>query len=417
MNIRWLASLLVFLIAGLGSSVLAGAAQFPQDATFTTLITTPRPIEGLTGDNSGNLYVGGSSVPITLPPPCPIWQINLQNPSLQVVGNVPAAVTPAGACAFTGITFDAVGNLYQADGTAGRIYTFKPNAGSPPDATIFAQGAPGTNGLAFDRDGNLWTSDGVTGQGRVWKITGPGANCTPGQEVNCAEVFRIQPMRNGTALGGDISTIPTANQPTQGVGRSANTFPHTVAGGNPQDLVANGIAFNHQGDMFIIDTARGALWKVQFDRHGTLQSPVGCDTTFTDNTLCLSNVFLAHPILEGGDGIALDVAGNIWADANERDAVAVVTKDGRVTEIFRNPLNSALLRNSADTAEGNTHILEFPTSPFISGKVFCTANSDGNRRDNFPNTGGEVNPAGPDIGKISCMDQELTIQGLPLPVR
>ena len=58
MNLRWLASLLACLIAGLGSSVLAGAAQFPQDATFTTLITTPRPIEGLTGDNSGNLYVG-----------------------------------------------------------------------------------------------------------------------------------------------------------------------------------------------------------------------------------------------------------------------------------------------------------------------------------------------------------------------
>ena len=281
----------------------------------------------------------------------------------------------------------------------------------------FAQGAPGTNGLAFDRDGNLWTGDGVTGQGRVWKITGPGANCGTLPPVNCAEVFRIQPMRNGTALGGDISTIPTANQPTQGVGRSANTFPHTVAGGNPQDLVANGIAFNHQGDMFIIDTARGALWKVQFDRHGTLQSPVGCDTTFTDNTLCLSNVFVAHPILEGGDGIALDVAGNIWVDANERNAVAVVTKDGRVAEVFRNPVNASGLRSSADPSVGNNHILEFPTSPFLSGKTFCTANSDLNRRDNSPNTAGEINPAGPGIGKISCMDQELTIQGLPLPVR
>ncbi len=41
MNLRWLASLLTCLIVGLGSSVLAGAAQFPQDATFTTLITTP----------------------------------------------------------------------------------------------------------------------------------------------------------------------------------------------------------------------------------------------------------------------------------------------------------------------------------------------------------------------------------------
>jgi sugar lactone lactonase YvrE len=412
MNIRWLGSLLVFLIAGLGSSALAGPPQFPENPTFTTLITTPRAIEGLTGDGVNNLYTGGSGNA-----PCPIWQINLHSPSLTVVGNVPAAVTPAGTCAFTGITFDAVGNLYQADGTAGRIYTFKPNAGSPPDATIFAQGVPGTNGVAFDRDGNLWTSDGVTGQGRVWKITGPGANCGTSPAVNCAEVFRIQPMRNGTALGGDISTIPTANQPTQGVGRSANTFPHTAAGGNPQDLVANGIAFNHEGDMFVIDTARGALWKVQFDRQGNLQSPTGCDTTFTDNTLCLSNVFVAHPILEGGDGIALDVAGNIWADANERNAVAIVTKDGRVAEVFRNPVNASGLRNSADPSVGNNHILEFPTSPFITGKLFCTANSDGNRRDNFPNTGGQVNPTGTDIGKISCMDQELTIQGLPLPVR
>src|SRR5206468_1579544 len=311
MNIRWLASLLACLIVGLGSSVLAGAAQFPQDATFTTLITTPRPIEGLTGDNSGNLYVGGSSVPITLPPPCPIWQINLQNPSLQVVGNVPAAVTPAGACAFTGITFDAVGNLYQADGTAGRIYTFKPNAGSPPDATIFAQGAPGTNGLAFDEDGNLWTSDGVTDQGRVWKITGDGANCTPPNPINCVEVFRIQPMANEVNLvsgvggvGRDVRALPpgvilvtatTRNAELNTVCPAPFTTPCALGS---QPLVANGLAFNKKGDLFNIDTARGALWKIEFDRNGNLKSPTGCDTTFTANTLCLSNVFVAHPILE-----------------------------------------------------------------------------------------------------------------------
>jgi len=33
---------------------------FRQPATFTTLITTPRAIEGLTGDNDGNHYLGGS---------------------------------------------------------------------------------------------------------------------------------------------------------------------------------------------------------------------------------------------------------------------------------------------------------------------------------------------------------------------
>ena len=436
MNLRWLASLLVCLIAGLGSSVLAGAAQFPQDATFTTLITTPRPIEGLTGDGVNNLYIGGSGAT-----PCPIWQINIHKPSLVVVGNVPTNIgaTAIASCAFTGIAFDAAGNLYQADGTAGRIYRIlKPNSTSPPDATIFAQGAPGTNGLAFDEDGNLWTSDGVTGQGRVWKITGDGANCTPPNPINCVEVFRIQPMANEVNLvsgvggvGRDVRALPpgvilvtatTRNAELNTVCPAPFTTPCALGS---QPLVANGLAFNKKGDLFNIDTARGALWKIEFDRNGNLKSPTGCDTTFTANTLCLSNVFVAHPILEGGDGIALDKDENIWVDANERNAVAVVTKNGEVFEIFRNPVNlpnpvgfGVGLRNAGDqNGVGNDHILEFPTSPFLTGKLFCTSMSDGNRRDNSPNTGGEIVPGTAILGKISCMDQELKIPGLLLLVR
>jgi DNA-binding beta-propeller fold protein YncE len=218
-------------------------------------------------------------------------------------------------------------------------------------------------------------------------------------------------MRNGTALGGDISVIDTSAEPTQGVGRQARTFPHTAAGGNPQDLVANGIAFDHEGNMFVADTARGAIWLVEFDRRGDIKSKMGCDETFTANTLCLSNIFVAHPFLEGADGIALDRAENIWVDANERNAVAVVSRKGDVSEVFRNPVQSSGLRNIGP--------LELPTSPFLHGKEFCTANSDGNRRDNFPNSAGEINSGGPvgARGKISCMDQELKIPGLPLPVR
>jgi sugar lactone lactonase YvrE len=187
---------------------------------------------------------------------------------------------------------------------------------------------------------------------------------------------------------------------------------------NPQNLVANGLAFTEDGDLYIADTARGAIWKVEFDRRGKLKSRTGCDTTFTPNTLCLENVFVAHPSLEGTDGIALDRAGNIWNSANERNAIVVVTKHQRVVEVFRNPVNAALLRNSADPAVGDNHILELPTSPFLLGKLFCTANSDGDRRDNSPRAAGEINGgAGAERGKISCMDQALEIPGLPLPVR
>src|SRR5262249_46141563 len=79
---------------------------FPKDASFTTLITTPRAIEGLTGDNHRNLYVGGSGTP-----PCPVWQINLNKPDLTPVGLVVPISPPAPSpnCAFTGIAFDDAG--------------------------------------------------------------------------------------------------------------------------------------------------------------------------------------------------------------------------------------------------------------------------------------------------------------------
>jgi streptogramin lyase len=185
--------------------------------------------------------------------------------------------------------------------------------------------------------------------------------------------------------------------------------------------VANGVAFTPDGDLYVADTARGAIWKVEFDRRGNLKSKTGCDTTFTANTLCLDNVFVAHPFLEGTDGIALDRAGNIWNSANERNAIVVVTRNRDVIEIFRTPVNAAGLRNSADPAVGNNHILEFPTSPVLAGKRFCTSQSDGDRRDNSPRAAGEVNGGATDAvtprGKISCMDQALEIPGLPLPVR
>jgi hypothetical protein len=398
--------------------------RFPRNATFTTHATTPLAIEGLTADDAGNLYTTGRA---TSPALCPVWRIpgptlTMTAPPLTIVGFIP---NPA-ACNPSGIAFDAAGDLYIADAAgAGTVWRLTPSATVQPTATAFATGVPGTNGLAFDRDGNLWTGDGTTGNGRVWKI-GPAGGICVGAFTGCVEAFRIQPMRNSTALGGDIAG--------NGVGRQARTFPPgtltitvpaspnptvvTPAGG--QDLVANGLAFTPDGDLYVADTARGAIWKVEFDRRGNLKSKTGCDTTFADNTLCLDNVFVAHPYLEGTDGIALDRAGNIWNSANERNAIVVVTRHRDVVEIFRNPPNNAGLRNSADTADGNRRILEFPTSPVLIGRNFCTSQSDGDRRDNSPRSAGEVDGGATDTltprGKISCMGQKLDIPGLRLPV-
>jgi sugar lactone lactonase YvrE len=402
------------LTATLITVPLLGDAQFPENPSFTTVSITPLAIEGLTGDDDGILYTTGRAA---VPTRCPVWRIDAGSGTLVSpvqIGSIPNAA----GCNPSGITRDAAGSFYVADGNpgGGTGAIWKLTAADMNPTVAFATGVPGTNGIAFDRAGNLWTGDGTTGQGRVWRISPQGV---------VAEVFRVQPMRNGTSLGGLV--------PGDGVGRQVRSFPPgtltitvpasatptvvTPAGG--QDLVANGVAFDNDGDMFIADTARGAIWRVQFDHRGHLTSPVGCDTTFAPDTLCLSNVFVAHPLLEGTDGFALDRAGNIWNAANERNAIVVVTKHRDVVEIFRNPPNAAHLRNSADPAVGNDHILETPTSPFLSGRLFCVAQSDGNRRDNSPNSPGEVNAGGPvgTRGKVSCMDQPLKIPGLSLPVR
>jgi hypothetical protein len=57
-------------------------------------------------------------------------------------------------------------------------------------------------------------------------------------------------------------------------------------------------------------------------------------------------VFVAHPYLEGVDGIALDRAGNIWGAANERNTIVVVASRTRVVEFFLNqPDEQTQLRN------------------------------------------------------------------------
>jgi hypothetical protein len=226
-----------------------------------------------------------------------------------------------------------------------------------------------------------------------------------------AEMFRVQPMVNEVNLvdgvggvGRDPRALPPGTVTVTPTGRAAaNTL-------GSQHLVANGLAFSADGTLFVGDTARGAIWKVEFDESGRVRSPVGCDTTFTANTLCLDNIVVAHPYLDGADGIALDRAGTIWVAVNERNAIVAVTARGRVVEVARNePAPATRLRNEGP--------LEFPTSPFLNARTLCLAHSDGSRRDNFPNSGGEVGPEGPELAKISCLDQRLDDPGLPLPVR
>jgi sugar lactone lactonase YvrE len=229
-------------------------------------------------------------------------------------------------------------------------------------------------------------------------------------------MFRIQPMANDVNLdasgiggvGRDVRTLPSGTITTNPVPPTAPRTAANTAGSQP--LVANGLAFDDDGDLIVSDTARGALWKVNLGHSSNVRSRMDCDATFTAKTLCLENILVAHPLLEGADGIVLDRAGNIWVDANERNAVVVVDRNGRnVREVFRNTPDAATkLRNGGP--------LEFNTSPVILDRRLCTANLDANRRDNAPNSAGEIATPSQPLGKISCTDQRLPVPGARLPV-
>ena len=355
--------------AGFGAAVAQGDGDGPRplrpDARWTTVFKVPAGvgIEGLTADRRGELYTAGRAPAGS---PCPVFRI--RDGVSAVVGNLAAPCGPAG------LAFGPDGRLYVTN--TDHIDVLKPDERTPPTATLFAGGVPGANGVAWDKDGALWVSDGGTAQGRVWRI---------GRDRVATEVFRVQPLANTVLPGGvgrDVRGLPPGEITITDSSRQAsNTL-------GSQHIVANGLAFGRDGTLYVADTARGAIWRVYLDGHGRVRSPMGCDTTFTPDTLCLDDVWVQHPYLEGADGIVLDGDDNVYAAANERNAVTVVTRRGEVREFFRNPLAASRLRDEGP--------LEFPTSPVLVGRKLCLTSSDGARRDNFPNAPGEG-------AKVSCV--------------
>jgi len=359
--------MLVVVLTGVAAFIAfdAAAGKPPSGsdaATWTTVLKSPFVLEGLTAGDDGNLY---TALRNAAPAPCQVVRVSPQNTDpingYTVVGLIPQPCSP------NGLAFGPDGALYIAGAGPQRdmIVRVVPNAAAPQVATPYATHVPTPNGLVFDRDGNLWSTDGGNGAGIVYR-TPPGGG-------DGVEAFRVPALLNG-----------------RGIGRSAGTVP-----GGAWTIVGNGILFTPDGDMLVADTARGAVWHVAFDSHGSVTSPEGCDTTYPADTLCLENVFVQHPYLEGLDGIVLDRSGRIWGAANERNAIVTIEKNGAVAEFFRNPVSPDGLRNAGP--------LETPASPVVLGHTFCVAQTDAARRDNSPNTSGEVVNG----GKVSCLDEQI----------
>src|SRR5215212_11096175 len=77
----------------------------PASATWTTVLKSTLGIEGLTGDDAGNLYVaargGGAS--------CPVWRVDSGGPENQAPVTVGSMAPP---CNPSGLAFGPDGRLY-----------------------------------------------------------------------------------------------------------------------------------------------------------------------------------------------------------------------------------------------------------------------------------------------------------------
>jgi hypothetical protein len=398
MSHRWVSEMSLCCAALLGVMVQAQnmddarGFSWVGSAIPTTLATLANDSEGLTVDpETGLLYVaeapdaGGD---------CYVRSLTLSG-VVTTVGVVPRI--SGAACSPRGLEFRG-GLLYIADqgaGAVGWVFEMDPATGQ---ATLFASGVPGANGLAFDSHGHLWITDSLRGLGRVFR--------RHGSTGVVAEQFRVPPVANGTAYGGLVSSPSTS-----GVGRQIINVP---LGTQPEvRQVANGVAIVGRGTgatLYVADTARGALWAVDLDEYGdVVPGQTGCNPTLQPNTLCEEHILVVHPRLEGADGIWVDLDGSLWVAANSRQGIAHVDRQGRVTELFRNPVNTQLLRSSADTPDGDTHILEFPSNAVIVPAIgsaharrLCVTSLDRPGRDNWPGTVGEIGGPGRPRGKVSC---------------
>jgi len=273
-------------------------------------------VESITADKEGRLYlpdrVTGNILRVDPKSPKPVVVARIEGREIK------GKKVNADA---SGLAFNQQGDLFIAVGPFSevvRIRTAELSVQKPGTAQTFATGTEGANGIVFDKQGNLYVSGGRSGI-----------------------VYRVGP--NGGAAQRAVQIEPHTRKLPDGKTEQAN--------------VANGLEFDSKGTLYVADTARGAIWKVEIQPDGKSGKPV---------------LLVQSPLLEGADGLAFDGRGKLWVAANERNAVVTVTVDGKAQEVAKN---------------GSQGPLEFPSAIVFVGQTAYISNFDTPRRDNMDANG------------------------------
>jgi sugar lactone lactonase YvrE len=228
-------------------------------------------------------------------------------------------------------------------------------------------------GIALDHRGDVFVS--VSPLGDVWKIP-PGTSTphpfghvdgiTPGSDFG---LLGLAVDVQGNVYGAVQSADPAAN----GVWRfdrrtgDATRLPGTQAIG-----IANGLAFDHNGNLYITDSAAGAIWRVPWGGSASIWAqdpalagdgslhlgvPLGANgIAVRHRTLTVTNTeqhtILSIPTsdpsairvvatLSGNpDGVAMDVHGDAYVAVNLANTIAKISPSGSVSVVASgNPLD------------------------------------------------------------------------------
>ncbi|MDP9252908.1 MAG: SMP-30/gluconolactonase/LRE family protein [Chloroflexota bacterium] len=230
--------------------------------------------EGIAADDRGRIYASSLNFGAATGP-ANICVLSLGGRIVDVISVSPA--TAGGVAKLLGMIFVPGEGLYVGDMGGGRVLRINVRTHA---ATTIATGFGAPNAFARDRAGNLWVSDSFPGT-----------------------ITRIAPNGATTVFGYPTQLAPLATE-------------------NPP-FGANGLAFDRDEHfLYVAMTARDQVFRIAY-QGGSL----GAISLFKQGT--------NGGALDGADGIAFDVKGNLYVCSNQSDEVAVLSPSGAVIAEYR----------------------------------------------------------------------------------
>ncbi|HKY50578.1 MAG TPA: SMP-30/gluconolactonase/LRE family protein [Candidatus Limnocylindria bacterium] len=229
--------------------------------------------EGIAVDPRGNVYASSLNFGATSGPA----NICVLDRRGEIVDVISVAPVSGGVARLLGMLYVHGEGLYVGDIGGGRVLRIDVDTHA---ATTIATGFGAPNAFAQDRSGNLFVSDSFAGT-----------------------ITKIAPDGSTTVFAYPSVLAPRA--------------------GESPPFGANGLAFDRREDhLYVAVTSRDQIYRIAYD-NGTLG----------DIELFATGV--PGGALDGADGIAFDVRGNLYVASNQSEEIAVLSPSGDVIAEYR----------------------------------------------------------------------------------